>query len=491
MTRRLGLMLLVLLAVGDAATAVERFPPPDFESGYVLPDTDTPAQQPVHESAAWGIIDTALLAGFIVLATLLALKWRTRRGLLWLTVAAVAYFGFIRQGCVCPIGAIQNVAEGAFGIEDLAVPLVVTAFFLIPLVGTLLWGRTFCGAVCPLGAVQDLVLVRPVRVPTWLEHSLGLLAYVYLGLAVLLAIMGSGYIICEYDPFVSIFRMVDVDGFVASGGIHLLLLAGLFVGVGLFVGRPYCRYLCPLGAIFRVLGRVSWKRVTITPTECVRCGLCEDACPYGAILKPVEPSPTASRTAGKARLVAVLALVPVLLVGGGVLGWWLGPCLASIDRRVELAHLVRMDEAGTFENPTDEQADQVEAFRTTGRSPEDLYDEAAGVVAGYTGHWSYWIVTLWNGAMYTVGLFIPGGAAWLGVFVGLVVGLKFVELSIRRKRTDYEADRAKCVACGRCFAYCPVERDRHKKMRIVAEPQARESHRDLPHLRAGEPAKTH
>ena len=47
-----------------------------------------------------------------------------------------------------------------------------------------------------------------------------------------------------------------------------------------------------------------------------------------------------------------------------------------------------------------------------------------------------------------------------GAFVGLVVGLQLIAFTIRRQRKDYEADRASCVACGRCFAYCPRERVR-------------------------------
>jgi ferredoxin len=55
---------------------------------------------------------------------------------------------------------------------------------------------------------------------------------------------------------------------------------------------------------------------------------------------------------------------------------------------------------------------------------------------------------------------------WIvGGFVGLVIGLKLIGLSIRRKRTDYEADRASCLACGRCFKYCPREHIRLNKLK--------------------------
>ena len=50
-------------------------------------------------------------------------------------------------------------------------------------------------------------MVRPVKVPGWLEHALGLIPYVYLGAAVLFAATGSAFVICQYDPFVSFFRL--------------------------------------------------------------------------------------------------------------------------------------------------------------------------------------------------------------------------------------------------------------------------------------------
>jgi len=259
-------VLAVVLCVGAVASALERFPPPEFETDYERPTTTTPHPR----QGVWEYVDAGVLIVTLALAACVILRWRNRKAVFTLMVFSLVYFGFFRQGCVCPIGAIQNVTLTGFDAEYV-VPIAVLVFFAAPLVFTLFFGRAFCGAVCPLGAIQDVVLIRPVKVPGWLESALRLLAYTYLGAAVLFAATGSAFIICRYDPFVGFFRL--------SGNWNILVLGAALLLVGLFVGRPYCRFLCPYGIILRHFSRLSRWRVSITPTECVKCRLCEDACP--------------------------------------------------------------------------------------------------------------------------------------------------------------------------------------------------------------------
>jgi ferredoxin len=452
--KRLGLGIAILSAAAAAAGAAERFPPPEFESGYRLPQTAVP----LWRGAGWEYVDVAVLAAALAGATVLALVVRSRTGTFLLMLAALGYFGFFRKGCICPIGAIQNVAE-SLANPGVVVPLAVVLFFLLPLVTALLFGRTFCAAVCPLGAVQDAVLTRPVRVPAAVEHALGLVPYVYLGLGVVLAATQTMYLICEYDPFVSIFRLVDLPLLKTTGSVRLLVLAGLFLALSVFVGRPYCRYLCPYGALLRLCSRVSWRHVTITPAACVRCSLCEDSCPFGAIRVPTAPRRSADRTAGKGRLALVLALVPVFMVAGGAAGWALGRPMANLHRTLKLLNLVRQEEAGLAPQGS---TDETEAFWGTGRTVDELAADARRVRERFQGRWRHFVARLWTGRRYKVGMFVPGAAAWFGVYVGLVVGAKLAHLSVRRRRLDYEPDRATCLSCARCFKFCPVEKDANR-----------------------------
>ena len=376
-------------------------------------------------------LDVALLAGAILLAAHLALKARNRNAILALTLFSLLHFGFWRQGCICPIGAIQTAAAALFD-RSYAISPIVILFFLLPLVLTVFFGRSFCAAVCPLGALQDVVVVRAVRVPAPLAHALRMLAWVYLGAAVLLAAVGSAFIICQYDPFVALFRL--------DGSFEMLVLGAAFVAMGLFIARPYCRFLCPYGAILRVLSACSWRRVTITPAECVRCKLCEDSCPFGAIRPANAAEPPPPRRQGRRALAGMLVLLPVLVLAGR---WGVGKLAAPLARTHEMVRL----------------AERI-AAEDSGRQKQHN-DATAALAAMLPGDRQTRITEIRAKAAAIEARFRTG-ARWLGALLGLVIGLKLVGLSVRRRRDDYIADPATCVSCGRCFAACPVERHQRK-----------------------------
>jgi len=434
MTARLATIAAIALLVLSAGRghAADLIPIPDFTE-YEVPESETAQTSPRPESMASEYLDLAAFGLLLLAATVGALTLRRRWALLATSIAALVWLGFWREGCICSIGATQNVCLG-LADSSYAVPWTVVVLFTLPLIVTLFFGRTFCAAVCPLGAVQELVAVRPVRVPEWLEHALGVFPWVYLGLAVLFAVTGTAFLICRYDPFVAFFRL--------DGSVNMLVFGGSLLLLGLFVGRPYCRYLCPYGALLGLCSRVSRRHVTITPDECIQCRLCEDACPYAAIQPPTVMQSPDERTRGRRRLALLLVALPALMLLGYALGGLLGPAFARLDPTVRLADRVLLEETGQVEGTTDAS----DAFWGTGRSAPDLYREAQGRIRMF-----------------------GAAAAWFGAWVGLVVGLRLIYLSVRRKRENYEPVRTHCVSCGRCFRSCPKEMLRRGLIADVAE----------------------
>jgi len=409
--------------------AVPRNPPPVFESDYTLPTTATPF--PACPTAAENGIAVVLYAVFLFLAVYSVFTWRSRRALFLLAVASTIVLGFMMQGCPCPVGMFQNIVD-AFVQPTVLLPWTVLILFTVPLLIALFFGRVFCSGVCPLGAVQELTAVKPIRIPDGLEHALGLFRYVWLGLGVFFVATGLGYWVCRFDPYVGFFRM--------SGLYPVLVFGGLMLGLGFFIGRPFCRFLCPYGALLGLCGSLAKKKVSVTPGDCTKCRLCEEICPYNAILPPTATPTTTERKRGPKRLLTALVALPVFIGCFAFLGHRAVPTFASWNRDVRLAELLYAEETklvdsfGSFP--------ETQTVIQTGVPYSEVYRQALARTKTFR----------------TAGL-------WLGVWIGTVIGLKLVFLTLRRRRTDYEVDPARCVACGRCFWYCPNQ----KEFRVLLE----------------------
>ncbi len=418
---RRGLFFLLLLFISFSSySQKQRFPKPEFDTGYAQPTPVTP--EPRAQMLEY--FDVLVLIAFLALASYFMIKRRSRRAMLFLVLAAVAYFGFYRKGCICPIGAVQNVTLSFFD-PTYAISIVILLFFVLPLIVTLFYGRTFCGGVCPLGAIQDLVIVKPIHLPKWLNKTLGLIPYIFLSLAVLYAATGTDFIICRYDPFIGIFRM---------NGFFLLIVLGVaFLLLGMFIGRPYCRFLCPYGVMLSWMSRFSKKHMTITPAECINCKLCAKSCPFDAIDYPTDEKEVVKSGLGPKRFVIYAVLIPLWIALGVFVGAKSHIFLSKGNPDVYLAELL----IAHPEVKNDPDNLDVQTFMASGKSMDTLVTEAKVI----------------QDKFYT-------GSMIMGGFLGLVVGLTLLNTVVFRKRQEYVPHKGNCVSCGRCMDYCPVRKEK-------------------------------
>ncbi|MCL1919747.1 MAG: 4Fe-4S binding protein [Kiritimatiellaeota bacterium] len=412
--RCLTLMIAALAGLcAFTALGESRFPQPQFDSGYAAPA----AHHPPFTALVSEWADVALLALALGVTVWLVHRVRSRRWILVFAVVCLAWFGFIRQGCFCPIGAIQNVAVAA--VQGGGLAWSVVAFFALPLISALLFGRVFCASVCPLGVLQEIFIIRPQRVPRVLDVPLRLIPLGVLAFGLVYTLNGAGYLICRTDPFVGFFRR--------SAPLSLLLAGMAVVLLGMVVARPYCRYFCPYGVLLEWCSRLAWKPVRITPQDCVNCRLCVGVCPVDAIEVPREALNDTARAHQFRRFTAMLLAVPLLVAGCAGTGWLAGAFVAKAHPLVETAEALRV---ATPE--TEDLYPHIEVFKKSGVSQETLDAEVAAVTGRFRR-----------------------GSAVAGAFIGLVVALRILGLSRLRTHTEHEANRFRCVACGRCYPACP------------------------------------
>ena len=191
----------------------------------------------------------------------------------------------------CPIGSLQSVLDsGKFKFS-----LYVLGF--IGMVG-MFFGRLICGWFCPFGFIQDLLYRIPILKKRKKKNLPGhkylkYLKYVFLGLFVIIlpmavknaAGMGSPWF-CEYIcPSGTLLGGIPLtimnESMRAAAGWRffwkLFILVGI-VACAVMVCRPFCKYVCPLGALYSLANPVAIYRFKVDETSCVKCGACQKAC---------------------------------------------------------------------------------------------------------------------------------------------------------------------------------------------------------------------
>lgn len=185
----------------------------------------------------------------------------------------------------CPIGAMQAVA----GSMNFSISFYVLGFLLA--IGAL-FGRLVCGWVCPFGLIQELIHKIPckkLKLPkpfTYIKYGILLIFVIILPVAVT-NYMGMGkpafcQYICPSGTLLGGIPMMlthsELRNTVGSlFALKMAILVGILVG-SVFICRFFCKTLCPLGAIYGLLNKISLYHIEVDKDACVQCGKCARVC---------------------------------------------------------------------------------------------------------------------------------------------------------------------------------------------------------------------
>ncbi len=191
----------------------------------------------------------------------------------------------------CPVGSLQS-AVSAWKFRFPYYVLGVMVFFGVTL------GRLVCGFLCPFGFLQDLLFKVPA--PKKLRTFRGDMYLRYLKYAVLLLMVLVLPFVYKTTPFFCKYLCPSgtVAGMLLTAADERLrgLLGWIFtwkaavltavVLASAVIFRPFCRYLCPLGAFYALFNGVSAVRLKVDSGKCTGCGACASAC--GMAVDPVK-----------------------------------------------------------------------------------------------------------------------------------------------------------------------------------------------------------
>ena len=187
----------------------------------------------------------------------------------------------------CPIGAYQAVAGSAkYGFSYYITGILI-------LFGVLL-GRFICGFLCPFGWFQELLHKIPtkkfstkkLKYLTWIKYAvLSVTVFLLPALAVNDVGMGEPFFckyICPQGVLEGAIPLSVVNSGIRSalGGLFTWKFGILIAVTALSVlfYRPFCKWLCPLGAFYALLNKVSLFQMKVDKSKCVACGKCAEAC---------------------------------------------------------------------------------------------------------------------------------------------------------------------------------------------------------------------
>ncbi len=185
---------------------------------------------------------------------------------------------------ICPFGGVVSlytyISSGTFvkQIHESSFTLMIIVFIMA--IG---FGPVFCGWICPFGTFQEGLSIIGKKIfkngynkfiPYKYDKYLRFFRYVSLGFVIYMTAKSAHLVFVNVDPYHALFHLWS--GEFAIGGLIVLILV---VIASMFIERPWCKYLCPYGALLGIFNLFRIFKIRRNKSTCVSCGLCDSVCP--------------------------------------------------------------------------------------------------------------------------------------------------------------------------------------------------------------------
>ncbi len=206
----------------------------------------------------------------------------------------------------CPIGSLQHsfvlMSPKIKGSLAQAFGSLIYVLASVGLVGAVV-GRMPCGWICPFGFLQDLLYKIPspkLRMPAWMSWGrYGFLIVVAMAIPFITAVSWFSRLCPAGALEGGVFlKAVPPDAPLPPSGwffwLKMAILAAFLLWF-VFSKRPFCRAVCPLGALFGICNRFSLYRMAVDDSKCTECGKCREVCPVDINIHDDPNSPDCIR----------------------------------------------------------------------------------------------------------------------------------------------------------------------------------------------------